>query len=189
MEDRSISSKKRNSKIKNPCHKAFTLFDYKKAANKKKLAQSLNCKDAKQLSLFLHVLYSFMRRVASVFSRGGGSKTKLWTAWLRYIIFILYCDRFRTKFYKIISRQLKTNPSLRNSCQVYEDRVTCLNQSTDIISHHMHHCICFTIMFITAVVSASKLFVFCKASAAFGAAKAHLQLRPLRRATNTSQKE
>ena len=53
----------------------------------------------------------------------------------------------------------------------------------------MHHRICFTIMFITAVVSASKLFVFCKASAAFGAAKAHLQLRPLRRATNTSQKE
>ena len=41
------------------------------------------------------------------------------------MIFILYCDRFGTQFYHMaadhsFSRQLKTNPSLRNSCQVYE---------------------------------------------------------------------
>ena len=60
-----------------PCLKAFTLIDYKKAANKKKLAQSLNCKDAKPLSFFLQVLYSFMRRVASVFSPGGGFQNQV----------------------------------------------------------------------------------------------------------------
>ena len=61
----------------NPCHKAFTLSDYKKAANNKKLAQSLNCKDAKPLSFFLQVLYSFMCRVASVFSPGGGVQNQV----------------------------------------------------------------------------------------------------------------
>ena len=56
----------------NPCHEAFTLFDYKRAANKKELSQSLPCKGAKRLSFFLQVLHSFMRRVASAFSTGIG---------------------------------------------------------------------------------------------------------------------
>ena len=108
---------------------AFTRVDYRKAVNKEnlgkpKLAQrSLHCKDAKPLRFLLQVLYSFMRRVASVFSTGRGFQNQVIDS--MDIMFILYRDRFGTKFYNMaadhsLSRQLKTNPSPRNPCQVYE---------------------------------------------------------------------
>jgi len=62
---------------------AFTRVDYRKAVNKEnlgrpKLAQrSLHCKDAKPLCFLLQVLYSFMRRVASVFSTGRGFQNQV----------------------------------------------------------------------------------------------------------------
>ena len=62
---------------------AFTRVDYRKAVNKEnlgtpKLAQrSLHCKDAKPLRFLLQVLYSSMRRVASVFSTGRGFQNQV----------------------------------------------------------------------------------------------------------------
>ena len=179
----------------------FTSFHtcwLRKAVNKEnlstpKLAQrSLHCKDAKPLRFFLQVLYSFMRRVASVFSTGRGFQNQVidsmatWslsytaiglgrnsTTWLRITVFL--ASSKQTHLLAIHVKYTKC-------------RVTWI-KSTGIISHHASLHFCFTIMVVTAVVSASKLFVFRKASAAFGAAEAHLQLRPLRRATNTWSKE
>ena len=172
---------------------AFTRVDYRKAVNKEnlgtpKLAQrSLHCKDAKPLRFLLQVLYSFMRRVASVFSTGRGFQNQVidsmatWslsytaiglgrnsTTWLRITVFL--ASSRQTHLFAIHVKYTKC-------------RVTWI-KSTGIISHHasLH-------FFTIAVVSASKLFVFRKASAAFRPAEAHLQLRPLRRATNTSPKE
>ena len=65
-----------------------------------------------------------------------------------YIIFILYRDRFGTKFYNMaadhsLSRQLKTNPSPA----IHAKYTKCRATSNLLISFHiMHHCICLQLL-------------------------------------------
>ena len=122
----------------NPCHKAFTLF----AADKKKLAQSLPCKDAKPLRFLLQVLYSFMRRVASVFSTGRGFQNQVidsmatWslsytaiglgrisTTWLRITVFL--ASSKQTHLFAIHVKYTKCRATYCKS-----------NLYTDITSHY-----------------------------------------------------
>ena len=94
----------------NPCHEAFTLFDYKRAANKKELSQSLPCKGAKRLSFFLQVLHSFMRRVASAFSTGIGVQHQVTDSMATF---------FYLTFRTISTAWLRTKVSLPSSKQTH----------------------------------------------------------------------